>query len=148
MKAIKYPILLALSANCLCSCTTSPPNKDLGESISGKYASSDENEYDYFKDTVEIRLLDDGKFDVATIANWSSAKKSDPQRPANKIAGVWNNYFDNKVSVAELQTSDTTLRITEPLTGEVRILSFDIDKKTMKWPQKNSGVKTYSKVQD
>jgi len=34
------------------------------DNIVGKYASSSENKYDYFKDTIEVRATDDGKFDI------------------------------------------------------------------------------------
>lgn len=43
------------------SCTSSSNMKD---NIVGKYASSSENKYDYFKDTIEVRATDDGKFDI------------------------------------------------------------------------------------
>lgn len=134
---------LAASAT-LFSCSSS--ESDLKQQITGKYAGSGENEFDHYKDTLEIKASDNGKYDVTTIANWSSAKESDPQRPFNKVAGVWNSYGPEETQVAELQLSDTTLRITEPMTGKVTALSFDTDKGTLEWPLKNGERKVYTKV--
>ncbi|WP_124579454.1 hypothetical protein [Pedobacter sp. KBW06] len=89
-----------------------------------------------------MRLTDDGKFDIQQLSNWSAAKKDDPQLPnKNKKAGVWNNYGMGEIEVATLQKSDNTLRITEPMTGTVRILVFDIEKKIITESSKD-GIKT------
>jgi len=119
----------------------------LEDDISGKYASTAENNYDYFKDTLEVKLNDHGKFDIQTIAIWSAAKQDDPERPnKNKKAGVWNNYGAGKIEVATLQTSDTTLRITEPMTGEVRVFKVNTDQRTI-IQFSNDGTKTtYTKI--
>lgn len=135
-----WGILLTIS-----SCTSSP---NLKAEIIGKYASSSENNYDYFKDTIEVRSTDDGKFDIQTIANWSAAKKDDPQRPnKNKKAGVWNNYGAGEINVATLQESDKTLRITDPMSGTVRVLSIDLEKKTIEETTKDGIKELYHKVQ-
>jgi hypothetical protein len=56
--------------------------------IEGKYASAGENEYDHFKDTLQVKSNDEGKFDMQIVANWSAAKHDDPERPnKNKKAG-------------------------------------------------------------
>jgi len=131
MKNFRNAILFtsAILATLISSCS---PSSNIKDNIVGKYASTSENNYDSFKDTIEVRSTDEGKFDIQTIANWSAAKKDDPQRPnKNKKAGVWNNYGPGKVDEATLQVSDTTLRITEPMTGNVRILNIDLDKKTI-----------------
>lgn len=114
--------------------------------IAGRYAFEGENEFDYFKDTIEIRPTDDGKFDVQTIANWSAAKKDDPERPVNKKAGVWTNYGAGKIKVATLQVSDMTLRITDPLSGEVRIMTINRYKKSIEITSKNGTKRVYHKV--
>lgn len=134
-----------LSVCCFAACSSSSGIK---KEIIGKYASKGENEYDNFKDTLEIRLLDDGKFDVQTIANWSAAKRDFPDRPnKNKKAGVWNSYGADKTEVAELQASDTTLRITEPITGEVKIIDIDLDNKKIQRTYRNGTKQVYTKVQ-
>jgi hypothetical protein len=128
------------------ACSSSGSLKD---DISGKYASIGENEYDYFKDTLEVKPNDDGKFDIQKIAIWSAAKKDDPERPnKNKKAGVWNSYGADEVEVAALQISDTSLRITEPMTGRVRIFKVDPDKKTITRILADGDKKVYSKIPD
>lgn len=117
--------------------------------ISGKYASKGENNYDYFKDTIEVKSTDEGKFDIQVIATWSAAKKDDPERPnKNKKAGLWNNYGAGDVEVATLQVSDTTLRITEPMTGKVRIFKVDTDKKTITQISADGTTDVYTKIND
>jgi len=146
MKPITLMSTLAITVSTILSSCSSSSKNDIAKNIVGKYATEGEDTYDYFKDTLEVRALENGKFDVASIANWSSAKKSDPQRPFNKVAGVWNNHGPGKTLVAELQALDTTLRITEPVTGEVTILHVDLDKGTLKWPSKGDGESVYTKV--
>lgn len=129
----------------IASCsTTSGSNNDL----TGKYASAGENNYDYFKDTIEVKQTDDGKFDVQQLSNWSAAKKDIPDRPnKNRKAGVWNNYGPGDIEVAVFQKSDNTLRITEPMIGTVKILVFDPEKKTITRTSKDGGSKTvYHKI--
>lgn len=53
--------------------------------------------------------------------------KDDPARPVNKVAGEWNNNSGSKLVVADLQASDTTLRITEEITGWLSGISFDLN---------------------
>jgi hypothetical protein len=128
----------------LFSCSSSEGIKN---QIIGKYASSSENEYDNFKDTLEIRLLDDGRYDVQRIANWSAAKSDDPERPnKNKKAGVWNNYGSDRPEVASFQSSDTTLRITQPVTGEVDILFFKSEGKILERKYTNGEKTIYHRV--
>jgi hypothetical protein len=128
------------------ACSSSGSLKD---DIAGKYASIGENEYDYFKDTLEVKPNDDGKFDIQKIAIWSAAKKDDPERPnKNKKAGVWNSYGADEVEVAALQISDTSLRITEPMTGRVRIFKVDPDKKTITRILADGNKKVYAKIPD
>jgi len=79
-----------------------PSSEEIGKKIAGKYTSESENNYDHFKDTLEIKPTDDGKFDITTLARWSAAKKDDHQRPVNKVAGVWNKHGQGKTRVAEL----------------------------------------------
>lgn len=128
------------------SCTLSS-NPDM--EIVGKYAHQGENKYDYFKDTIEVRKIDEGKFDVQRLSNWSAAKKDDPQRPSkNKKAGVWINYGPGNIEVAVFQKSDNTLRITEPMIGTVKVLVFDPDKKTITRTSKGGENKIiYHKIQ-
>ncbi|MBB2148936.1 hypothetical protein [Pedobacter gandavensis] len=126
------------------SCSSS---SEMNKEIAGKYASSSENNYDYFKDTIEVKPTDDGKFDIQTIANWSAAKKDDPQRPnKNKKAGVWNNYGMGEIETATLQASDKTLRITDPMTGTVKVLTVDLEKKTIEEVFKDRTKTIYHKV--
>lgn len=126
------------------SCSLS---SEMNKEISGKYASSSENNYDYFKDTIEVKLTDDGKFDIQTIANWSAAKKDDPQRPnKNKKAGVWNNYGRGEIEVATLQTSDKTLRVTDPMTGRVKVIAVNLENKTLEETAKDGTKTVYSKI--
>ncbi|KAA8480071.1 hypothetical protein BDE36_2426 [Arcticibacter tournemirensis] len=147
MKTIKLMSTASIALSLITSaCSSGPDKEEISERIIGKYAQQGENEFDYFKDTLEVRALEDGKFDVAKIAVWSSAKKSDPQRPSNKVAGVWNHYGPGKTFVAELQAQDTTLRITEPISGAVTILHLDIDKGTLSWPAQDGGESVYPKV--
>ncbi|MEJ2901675.1 hypothetical protein WAE58_04540 [Pedobacter panaciterrae] len=148
MKTSKnLPIPIALLLTFLISaCSSSGSLKD---DISGKYTSAGENEYDYFKDTLEVKPNDDGKYDIQRIAIWSAAKKDDPERPnKNKKAGVWNNYGADEVEVASLQISDTTLRITEPMTGRVRIFEVNTDNKTITRVSADGDKKVYTKIPD
>lgn len=75
LRNISFIVLTLLSLG-IASCSSS---SQINKEIVGKYASESENEYDHFKDTVEIKLTDDGKFDIQTIANWSAAKQDDPE---------------------------------------------------------------------
>jgi len=146
MKNFRNAILFnsAILAILISSCS---PSSNIKDNIVGKYASTSENNYDYFKDTIEIKSTDDGNFEIQTIANWSAAKKDDPQRPnKNKKAGIWNNYGPGKVSVAALQISDTTLRITEPITGNVRILYINLHTKTIFEPLGDGDKSIYHKI--
>jgi hypothetical protein len=106
---------------------SSSSNKD----FVGKYAYEGYNEFDYFKDTLEVRPNDDGKFDIQIIANWSAAKKDDPERPVNKKAGQWNSHGAGNINIATLQKSNMTIRITEPFSSEVRMWKIDHDNKTI-----------------
>lgn len=131
-----------LLMTCLMSCSSSPENQ-----IEGKYASQSENNYDHFKDTIEVRPTDDGKFDIQRLSNWSAAKKDDPQRPSkNKKAGFWINYGPGRIDVATFQKSDHTLRITEPMSSSVRIMKVDLEKQTIKWPTKYGDTIIYNKI--
>lgn len=130
------------------SCSSPTGNSDLKNRIAGRYASQTESTFDYYRDTLEIRPTDDGKFDVQIIAHWSSAKKDDPNRPSNKVAGVWNKGNVGSTLVADFQASDTTLRIVEQLTGGVEILSFDDDKGTIQWPSDDGEVEVYTKIKE
>lgn len=119
----------------------------MNDEIVGKYASSSENNYDYFKDTIEVKKTDDGKFDIQQLSNWSAAKEDDPQRPnKNKQAGVWNNYGPGDTEVATLQISDKTLRITDPMAGTVQILTFDPERNTLVQIAKDGSKTTYFKI--
>lgn len=129
------------------SCSSNPGKSDLGKEIVGKYASSSENEYDYFKDTIEIKANDEGKFDLTFVARWSAAKADDPQRPVNKVAGQWNNHGKGETFVADLQASDTTLRISDPFGGaSVIIVPLNLNDGTLDWTLTNGTKKTYNKV--
>ncbi|WP_130857945.1 hypothetical protein [Olivibacter jilunii] len=130
------------------SCSSSGRGSEVKDRIAGKYASESESTFDYYRDTVEIKPTDDGKFDVQTIAHWSNAKKDDPNRPANKVAGVWNKGKTGSVLVADFQASDTTLRIVGQLRGGVNILSFDVDKGVMQWPSDDGETVTYTKISE
>jgi len=148
MKNIKSINILFLS--CLIpfvyACSTSGGVKD---DIAGKYASTGENEYDLYKDTMEVKANDDEKFDVQIIATWSAAKKDDPERPnKNKKAGVWNNYGSDPVEVATFQASDTTLRIAEPVTGKIKIFNVNTEKKTITQTLPDGSKNVYTKISD
>lgn len=143
LKKLKF-IGIVMIASIIASCSSSSLEKE----IIGNYTSSSENNYDYFKDTIEVRSTDDGKFDIQQLSNWSAAKKDDPQRPnKNKKAGVWNNYGMGEIQVAILQVSDKTLRITDPMTGTVRVLSINLEKKTIEETAKDGTKIVYYKVQ-
>ncbi len=138
-------LLLGLTS-LIYSCSSSA---DIKGDICGKYASTSENNYDYFRDTLQIKPNDDGKFDIQTIAIWSAAKQDDPERPnKNKKAGVWNNYGAGEIEVATLKVSDTTLRITEPMTGRVRIFKINTDQKTITQISADGAKTIYSKIAD
>lgn len=69
------------------------------------------------------------------------------QRPnKNKKAGVWNNYGAGEVETATLQLSDKTLRITDPMTGTVKILKIDLENKTIEETYKDGSKSLYHKV--
>lgn len=141
----KICIAIAIVACLIITSCTSSSNP--GKEIVGKYHSKGENNFYYFKDTIEVRSTDDGKFDIQTLSNWSTAKTDDPQRPSkNKIAGVWNNYGPGDIEVAVLQESDHTLRITEPMTGTVKILVFDPEKKTITQTSKDGEKTVYHRI--
>ncbi|CAM4221966.1 hypothetical protein SAMN06265348_107291 [Pedobacter westerhofensis] len=131
---------------CLCYAACSSP-EGLKKSLVGKYASEGEDEYDNFRDTLEIRLLDNGNFDVQTIAHWSAAKMDNPLRPnENKKAGEWHSYGQDRTEVATLQASDTTLRITDPLTGQVKRIFVKSQGKTLEKTSRSGVKKVYHKV--
>lgn len=147
MKRLENICIAVATIACLTitSCTSS---SNFSKEVVGKYHSKGENNFYYFKDTIEVRPTDDGKFDVQTLSNWSTAKTDDPHRPSkNKIAGVWNNYGPGDIGVAALQESDHTLRITEPMTGRVKILIFDPEKKTITQTSKDGEKTVYYKIQ-
>lgn len=129
------------------TCSSNPDKSDLTQKVAGLYTSESENEFDHFRDTLEIKPTDDGKFDLTVIARWSAAKEDDPQRPINQVAGEWNNRGKGRTMVAELQASDTTLRITEPMGGSVIIIPVSLDNGTLSWPLRDDGEKTYVKIE-
>ncbi len=117
--------------------------------IAGKYASTGENEYDHFKDTMRVKSNDEGKFDMQVVARWSAAKHDDRERPnKNKKAGVWNNYGSDEVEVATFQASDSTLRIVEPVTGKVRIFKVNTETKTITRTLPDGSKDVYTKIPD
>lgn len=128
------------------ACSSNPDKSELTQQVLGKYASETENEFDYFRYTLEIKSTDDGKLDIIFLARWSAAKEDDPQRPVNKVAGVWNNHGKGKTLVGELQASDTTLRISEPLDGSVTIIPVSLDDGTISWPQTDGETETFVKI--
>ncbi|MCX2479665.1 hypothetical protein OQY15_11260 [Pedobacter sp. MC2016-15] len=147
MKALGNKGIYASLVMCVlfAACTSS---EELKKSLVGKYASEGEDEYDSFRDTLEIKLRDNGHFDVQTIAHWSAAKMDNPLRPnKNKVAGDWNNYGPEGVEVAMLQTSDTTLRITDPLTNEVKRIFVKSQGKTLERTVRGGVRKIYHKVE-
>ncbi|SEK23348.1 hypothetical protein [Parapedobacter koreensis] len=147
MKSISIITVAGISFGLLNGCSSSPDKSDLTQEVVGKYASESENEFDHFRDTLEIKPTDDGRLDVTIIARWSAAKKDDPQRPnKNKVAGVWNDYGKGRTQVAELQASDTTLRITEPMDGSVTVIPVSLDEGTLSWPLNDGTEKTYNKI--
>lgn len=150
MKVSKSFYLISILAvtSTTSSCSPSGNGSDVKDRIAGKYASQTESTFDYYRDTLEIRPTDDGKFDVQIIAHWSNAKEDDPNRPSNKVAGVWNKGNVGSTLVADFQASDTTLRIVEQLTGGVEILSFNDDKGTIQWPSDDGEVEIYTKVNE
>jgi hypothetical protein len=144
-KKVRWVVLLSISSFTF-SCSSPKGKTDLQDQIVGKYASQSESTFDYYKDTVEIKPTDEGKFDVQVIAHWSNAKKDDPKRPVNKVAGVWNKGKPGSILVADFQTSDTTLRIVGQLRGGVKILKFNLDKAIMEWPGDDGETLIYTKV--
>lgn len=143
-QAKKVMGLLTLSLITALSCTNS---NDISKDIVGKYASTGENEYDHFKDTIEVKQADDGKFDIQKIADWSAAKEDDPTRPnKNKKAGEWNNKGIGKIEVATLQMSDKTLRITDPMFGTVRVFMIDLKNHSLERQNEDGTRKIYRKV--
>ncbi|MEH6306822.1 hypothetical protein RYH73_14300 [Olivibacter sp. CPCC 100613] len=146
-KNFKWIALLSVSSF-MFSCSSPTGKTDLQDQLTGKYASQSESTFDYYKDTVEIKSTDDGKFDVQVIAHWSNAKKDDPKRPVNKVAGVWNKGKLGSILVADFQTGDTTLRIVGQLRGGVKILKFNLDKRVMEWPKDDGETLIYTKVSD
>lgn len=130
------------------SCSSPSANSDAKNQIAGKYASQSETTFDYYKDTLEIKPSNDGKFEVTVLARWTSAKKDDPNRPVNKVAGVWNKGKQAPTLTADFQGSDTTLRITDPFSSKVTILFFDLDKGIMTWPNKDGEKQIYTKIRD
>lgn len=144
---IKIRILsyASLSLIFMYACTSGNNGADLQKEVTGLYASESENTFDYFKDTLEIKANQDGKLDVTIVANWSSAKEDDPQRPTNKVAGEWNNHGKGETLVGELQASDTTIRIAHPMYNTVDILKVDLEAGTLEYPTKDGAV-VYQKV--
>jgi hypothetical protein len=133
-------VICALFAACSSS-------EELKKSLTGKYASEGEDEYDNFRDTLEVKLRDNGHFDLQTIAHWSAAKLDNPLRPnKNKKAGEWNSYGPERTEVAMLQVSDTTFRITDPLTGEVKRIYVKSKGKTLERTMRGGLKKIYHKV--
>lgn len=104
----------------------------------------DEHEFDFIRDTLDIRFNDRGMADI-TRHRWTSAKKDDPHRPVNKVAGQWGSQGAVTV-VGEFQASDTTIRVQEPLTGRLRILSFDFDKNILKDVSFKGTERLYKKI--
>lgn len=144
---VRAKSLFGLSAFLIISILSCTSSNSMNDEIVGKYASSSENNYDYFKDTIEVTKTDDGKFDIQQLSNWSAAKEDDPQRPnKNKQAGVWNNYGPGDTEVATLQISDKTLRITDPMAGTVRILTFDPERNILVQIAKDGSKTTYFKI--
>lgn len=125
MRKAMYSMALFSGLALIISCSSGTGSGNLEQQITGTYAAQSENEFDLIKDTIEIKRNDQGKYDVVQT-RWSSAKQDDPQRPVNKIAGQWNNNSGSKTLVAEFQKSDTTLRITEQITGRLKVISFDL----------------------
>ncbi len=142
---IKTLSCTSLSLILMYACTSGNNGADLQKKITGLYASESENTFDYFKDTLEIKANQDGKLDVTIIANWSSAKEDDPQRPTNKVAGEWNNHGKGETLVGELQANDTTIRIAHPMYNTVDILKVDLEAGTLEYPTKDGAV-VYQKV--
>lgn len=142
---IKTLSCTSLSLILMYACTSGNNGADLQKEVIGLYASESENTFDYFKDTLEIKANQDGKLDVTIIANWSSAKEDDPQRPTNKVAGEWNNHGKGETLVGELQASDTTIRIAHPMYNTVDILKVDLEVGTLEYPTKDGAV-VYQKV--
>lgn len=149
MKTISSnPTAVFLLCLLIFSCSSNPRKSDLGNEIVGLYASASENEYDNFKDTLEIKANDEGRYDLTFVARWSAAKADDPQRPTNKVAGQWNNHGKGETLVADLQASDTTLRISDPFGGaSVIIIPLNLEKGTLDWTLTNGTKRTYSKVE-
>ena len=145
MRKIRTLSCTSLSLILMYACTSGNNGADLQKKVTGLYASESENTFDYFKDTLEIKANQDGKLDVTIIANWSSAKEDDPQRPKNKVAGEWNSYGKGDTKVGELQTSDTTIRIAHPMYNTVDILKIDLNAGTLEYPKKDGAV-VYQKV--
>jgi hypothetical protein len=128
--------------------TACSSSEELKKSLVGKYASEGEDEYDSFRDTLEVRLRDNGNFDLQTIAHWSAAKLDNPLRPnKNKKAGEWNSYGPDRTEVATLQASDTIFRITDPLTGEVKRIFVKSQGKSLERTIRGGVKKIYHKVQ-
>ncbi|MFD2965397.1 MULTISPECIES: hypothetical protein [Olivibacter] len=144
-KNFRWIVLLSISFFTF-SCLSPKGKTDLKDQLIGKYASQSESTFDYYKDTVEIKSTDDGKFDVQVVAHWSNAKKDDPKRPVNKVAGIWNKGKPGSILVADFQTGDTTLRIVGQLRGGVKILKFNLDKGVMEWPKDDGETLIYTKV--
>lgn len=129
---------------CLVSCTSTDNSR---KKLAGKYAAAGESGADQYKDTLEVRLLSNGNFEVQTIAHWSAAKKDDSTRTdANKKAGVWNSYGPDRSEVAFLQSGDTTLRITDQLTGEVKRIAIRSQGKTLERTYRGGVKKVYHKT--
>ncbi|MDM8172959.1 hypothetical protein QT327_01125 [Olivibacter sp. 47] len=72
-----WVVLLSISSFTF-SCSSPKGKTDLQDQLIGKYASQSESTFDYYKDTVEIKPTDEGKFDVQVIAHWSNAKRMIP----------------------------------------------------------------------
>lgn len=73
-------------------------------------------------------------------------KKDNPESPVNQKAGVWNNHGAKDIRTATLQTSDMTLRITDPFSGEVKIMTIDEKNKTIEITSKKGAKFIYRKV--
>lgn len=58
---------------------------------------------------------------------------ADVELQLHKVAGIWNDGGKGRTYVADLQVSDTTLRITDPLSGNVVSIPVDVENGTFEW---------------
>lgn len=128
----------------LITCFSCSSKEEIRNSLPGSYAREFDNEYDNFKDTIIIKANDQSGFDITDIT-WSSAKKDDPDRPVNKVAGQWGTKGPQTVT-GIFQQSDTTIRIEEQFTGRLRILSFNLQQGILNETTFSGHKFTYKKV--